>query len=228
MHFTFDRGILDPKGLVEALISITPTDEYFLDYLVVTQDQEDAQVIDEEDDVSRDIYLHDQAVAAVEEARTNFHRLDVPFDPPSDFISEMLKPPHVMARVHKRRDALDERRKQAEQSRRRREYLKHSKSAADSKQRDIHASRRQEREIISRWKDARSTASKAGKAEEALPSLEEVTQQYIKERKARRRSKNQKYGGGKGGRQRYRKNNTSSSSKSMSAYKNRQFMAKKK
>lgn len=205
-----DPGVVkSSEDLKVALHAILPRNEYFLDYVAVTAkgidalaqrlSETDRQEADSEDDLyeAREAAIHDQAFAAVGQARAAFRKLDVPFFPPPGFVSEMYRPEEIMKRVEGQRKAIEDAKLEKERARNLRLQRKLSKQLKHEKNRSKIQSEKAQKEVIRRWKEERIQLKKQGIAEDNLPSLEDVEKKYVSERRRRRIGKNIKYSGRK-------------------------------
>lgn len=193
-----------------ALHSILPRNEYFLDYMAVTAKgidslaqrllETDRQEADSEDDdlyEAREAAIHDQAFAAVGQARIAFRKLDIPFFPPPGFVSEMYKSEELMKRVEGQRKAIEDAKLEKERARNLRLQRKLNKQLKHEKSRSKIQSEKAQQEVIRRWKEERIQLKKQGVTEDNLPSLEDVEKKYVSERRRKRIGKNIKYSGRK-------------------------------
>lgn len=208
---TRDTGVIkSPEDLKIALHAILPRNEYFLDYMAVTakgidslaqrlleagQPEEDSG----EDDLyeAREAAIHDQAFAAVGQARVAFRKLDIPFFPPPGFVSEMYRSEETMKRVEGQRKAIEDAKLEKERARNLRLQRKLNKQLKHEKNRSKIQSEKAQKEVIRRWKEERIQLKKQGVTEDNLPSLEDVEKKYVSERRRKRIGKNIKYSGRK-------------------------------
>ncbi|EES99697.1 Hypothetical protein GSB_10810 [Giardia duodenalis] len=206
-----DTGVIkSPEDLKIALHAILPRNEYFLDYMAVTakgidslaqrlleagQPEEDSG----EDDLyeAREAAIHDQAFAAVGQARVAFRKLDIPFFPPPGFVSEMYRSEETMKRVEGQRKAIEDAKLEKERARNLRLQRKLNKQLKHEKNRSKIQSEKAQKEVIRRWKEERIQLKKQGVTEDNLPSLEDVEKKYVSERRRKRIGKNIKYSGRK-------------------------------
>lgn len=206
-----DTGVVkSPEDLKIALHAILPRNEYFLDYMAVTakgidslaqrlleagQPEEDSG----EDDLyeAREAAIHDQAFAAVGQARVTFRKLDIPFFPPPGFVSEMYRSEETMKRVEGQRKAIEDAKLEKERARNLRLQRKLNKQLKHEKNRSKIQSEKAQKEVIRRWKEERIQLKKQGVTEDNLPSLEDVEKKYVSERRRKRIGKNIKYSGRK-------------------------------
>lgn len=179
-------------------------EEYFLDYVAVSSKQPASAPkpapgargpSDEEDEIAADVRLHDIAHEAVVKACGYFRRLDVPFTPPANFAAEMYRDPRVMRRLEQYRRARQERLREKSQARALRLMRRDTKTLRKDKLLRRAGSKKQEREIIRRWKDERVALKKKGVEEDKLPSLEAVEARYRKAQQHKRKTKDAKYSG---------------------------------
>lgn len=207
----WDTGVVkSPEDLKIALHAILPRNEYFLDYMAVTakgidslaqrlleagQPEEDSG----EDDLyeAREAAIHDQAFAAVGQARVAFRKLDIPFFPPPGFVSEMYRSEETMKRVEGQRKAIEDAKLEKERARNLRLQRKLNKQLKHEKNRSKIQSEKAQKEVIRRWKEERIQLKKQGVTEDNLPSLEDVEKKYVSERRRKRIGKNIKYSGRK-------------------------------
>jgi len=215
----------EPSDLELALLSLVkdcPV-EFFLDYLAVSAPVPQ-KMAGLDNHAGLELQHHDMALYSARRAARACSKLDVPFFAPKDFKAEMYRAPNVMSRVQKRREAEEQERRERLERRRARQVSKGAKQAQHESGVLKARTRRQEREIITRWKEERAALRKKGADEAAMPTLEEVHERYVREQRKRRHAKDVRYSGRKTIGKSYRdlKRNTRKSTR-RDDYRHRQF-----
>lgn len=147
-------AIYNKDGLLDKLNDISwPNKVEFVHKL--SFDISQAQEVDVNDDLARELAFYTQALEGARQAFVKFESMKVPFLRPSDYYAEMVKTDTHMVKVKSRLLAEKRKIEEAEERRKARDSKKIAKEVQAQKTRDRAKQKKEEIESVKKWRKQR-------------------------------------------------------------------------
>lgn len=159
------NSIYNTDGLLDKLGDISwPQNLPWIDKVSI--DIEQAQEVDVNDDLARELAFYTQALEGTRQAFGKFQKIGVPFLRPSDYYAEMVKTDSHMEKVKGR--LLVEKRKieEAEERKKAREAKKLAKEVQAQKQKERAKQKKEEIEAVKKWRKQRQQSGFSDKVDD--------------------------------------------------------------
>ncbi|PKI65774.1 hypothetical protein CRG98_013846 [Punica granatum] len=147
-------SVYDTEGLLDKLGDISwPQNLPWIDKLTVDIDQ--AQEVDVNDDLARELAFYTQALEGTRQAFEKLQKMEVPFLRPPDYYAEMVKSDSHMEKVKGRLLAEKRKIEEAEERKKAREAKKLAKEVQAQKQKERAKQKKEEIEVVKKWRKQR-------------------------------------------------------------------------